>query len=356
MGTEVNNELLINLVEAFGGAVAVPVSGTITIVPLTTGITTISSRQPVSTTNVTLKVANPNRTGCAIYNNSVTNLFVKFGATASIGAGTESFTRRIGPNEYYEVPFFYTGRIDAIWDGADATGEAVMLERFTGTLTPDLIAGLVDWHRADAANVTLVGSNVDTWLDSSGNGHTLQQTTDANRLAYVASGINGMPMLQGDSTGWMPYSAVWLSPTNGTTFGVFRYATDADYQIFLYALSHPSLYLGGSGAVDKPLIFIDANRAIWSSALTNGTDYLIKYGWEFGAATNIYTQVGAGTEVSQTIGTFAAMNMQSLSLDPGIVGDQQMLSACAEYFTYNRRLSPSEDAAIRTYINGRYAI
>jgi hypothetical protein len=78
--------------------------------------------------SVTLKVANANRIGLAVYNNAITNLFLKLGAVASITAGVESFTTRLLPNAYYEVPFGYTGIVEGIWDAADANGEALVTE------------------------------------------------------------------------------------------------------------------------------------------------------------------------------------------------------------------------------------
>lgn len=91
--------------------------------------TSVVTRQAVSIVNVTLKAANVNRKGLAVYNNSaVSNLFLKLGATADIGGGAESFTARLVPNALYEVPFGYTGIVDGIWDGADANGEALVTE------------------------------------------------------------------------------------------------------------------------------------------------------------------------------------------------------------------------------------
>jgi hypothetical protein len=128
MPTEINGETLVNLKTAFGSTTGVAVTGTVTAVPQTstTGTTT---RVAASATNVTLQAANASRRGLTIYNNSVAaNLFVKLGATANIGAGTESYAVRIIPGGYFEVPFFYTGIVDGIWDVAEAGAEALMTE------------------------------------------------------------------------------------------------------------------------------------------------------------------------------------------------------------------------------------
>ena len=130
MPTELNGETLVNLKTAFGSASALPISGTVTAIPQTSGTGTVT-RQAVSVTNVTLKAANANRRGLTIYNNApggTANLFVKLGATAVITAGSESYTVKIAPAGYYEVPFGYTGIVDGIWDAADANGEALITE------------------------------------------------------------------------------------------------------------------------------------------------------------------------------------------------------------------------------------
>ena len=77
----------------------------------------------VSITNVTLLTSNTSRLGASIFNNSQTNLFVKLGSVAT----TDSYTAKLIPGAYYEVPYNYTGRIDGIWDSSSA-GDAQVTE------------------------------------------------------------------------------------------------------------------------------------------------------------------------------------------------------------------------------------
>ena len=73
--------------------------------------------------NITLSISNPNRMGITIYNDSIANLYIKFGATASIS----DYTLKMEPYSYYEmIPFHYTGIVDAVWDSA--TGFARITE------------------------------------------------------------------------------------------------------------------------------------------------------------------------------------------------------------------------------------
>lgn len=73
-----------------------------------------------SATNVTLLSAVAARVGFAIYNDSASVCYVKFGATAS----STSFTVLLSAGSYYEYAGHgvYTGQVDAIW--ATATGSA----------------------------------------------------------------------------------------------------------------------------------------------------------------------------------------------------------------------------------------
>lgn len=75
-----------------------------------------------SASSVTLLASNADRKGGTIYNDSTAILYLKLGASAS----TSSFTVKMFPEDYYEVPFNYTGIIDGVW--ASATGDARITE------------------------------------------------------------------------------------------------------------------------------------------------------------------------------------------------------------------------------------
>ena len=84
----------------------------------TTAVTSVAA----SATSATLLAANTARKGATVYNDSTVTLYLKLGATAS----TTSHTLQMIKNSYYEVPFNYTGIIDAVW--ASATGSARISE------------------------------------------------------------------------------------------------------------------------------------------------------------------------------------------------------------------------------------
>jgi len=88
--------------------------------PATSTVTTVAD----AAANATLLAANANRLGASIQNDSSAVLYVKFGATAS----STDYTVRMVQNSYFEVPFWYTGRIDGIWASDPNDGAARITE------------------------------------------------------------------------------------------------------------------------------------------------------------------------------------------------------------------------------------
>jgi hypothetical protein len=76
-----------------------------------------------SITSVMLFDYNPDAHGRAVYNDSTSIAFLKFGE----GASSTSHTMQLAPGMYYEFPQpFFCGRVDAIW--VTANGAARVTE------------------------------------------------------------------------------------------------------------------------------------------------------------------------------------------------------------------------------------
>lgn len=84
--------------------------------------TATETRVATSTTSATLLAANAARLGAVIVNDGPKLLYVKFGTTAS----ATSYTYKLAPDDRVEVPFNFTGRIDAVL--ASGTGNAQITE------------------------------------------------------------------------------------------------------------------------------------------------------------------------------------------------------------------------------------
>lgn len=87
-------------------------------------LTSAITRVVAATGNTPLLAPNAARRGAAIYNDSPDAfLFLKLNAAAS----TTSFTARLSPGGYYELPSpIWTGEIDAVW--SSASGAALITE------------------------------------------------------------------------------------------------------------------------------------------------------------------------------------------------------------------------------------
>lgn len=108
------------VVRVVGSITAVVTGGTFTLIGATASANT---RVAATGASQTLLGANAARKGATIFVDHATNsALVLFGATAS----STAFNVKILAGGYYEVPFGYTGRIDAIMSAASgdfAVGE-----------------------------------------------------------------------------------------------------------------------------------------------------------------------------------------------------------------------------------------
>lgn len=100
-------------------------------VSIASTVTTKETRSGTGTTtsvadtdsSTTLLASNSDRLGASIYNDSTVILYIKAGTTAS----ATSFAVKLQPEEYWEAPANYTGRIDGIW-ASNASGSARITE------------------------------------------------------------------------------------------------------------------------------------------------------------------------------------------------------------------------------------
>jgi len=96
---------------------AIPVSGTVSTTAVAVTASTLSN-VAASATSVTLLASNASRKAAFFFNDSTSNLYLKFGATAS----STSFTSIVYPNEFFQIPTpLYTGVVDGIWVTATGT-------------------------------------------------------------------------------------------------------------------------------------------------------------------------------------------------------------------------------------------
>lgn len=124
------NPLTVFPVNDNGGSLTVDGSVSVSNLPATqatkeTRSATAATSQVADTaTSTQLLASNANRLGATILNDSSARLYIKLGATASV----TDYTVSLAQNDYYEVPFNYTGNIDGIWASDPNNGAARITE------------------------------------------------------------------------------------------------------------------------------------------------------------------------------------------------------------------------------------
>lgn len=98
------------------------------VMPLSRNVSDLIRSTSVSATKVTASTAqvdllasNPARLGATVWNSSGSNLFLDLGNASDSAAygGEPDHAVRLKSQDYYEIPFGYTGKIVGLWDGTD---------------------------------------------------------------------------------------------------------------------------------------------------------------------------------------------------------------------------------------------
>lgn len=121
------------------------------------------------------------------------------------------------------------------------------------TLTPKTIFGsdLVSWHRADLG-ITVDGFNrVSNWVDQTGNGHNLSQSTAGSRPDYVASGgPGGGPYINSATygTAYLQYGGTPVTINTGAWSGfiIMTAGTTAATRVVTTTLTTPAGCVAGA--------------------------------------------------------------------------------------------------------------
>jgi hypothetical protein len=101
-------------IQGIAGGTAIPVSGNLTVDKSTTAtLTSVAANQ----SSVSLLASNANRLAATLYNDSTSQVYIAFAATAT----TTAFTIKLMPNTFWEVTSDWTGAISGIWNNANGS-------------------------------------------------------------------------------------------------------------------------------------------------------------------------------------------------------------------------------------------
>ncbi len=220
-----------------------------------------------------------------------------------------------------------------------------------GGFSPLLVPNLALWLRADLG--ITIGTGVSAWADQSGTGNHVVQATGANQPAFVASGLNGKPVVR-----FTAASSHYLKKANTNLFGagnytaviVWKWSAAATRQTVLgctdnlsggvhlgttdpTGLNRNAGYVGAGDVTDGAA----TNAAeVWSVVNAGGTSTTMRVDRASQSTSGSFTMVNPGGTAAIRLGTY---NDASLFL----TGD------VAEVLAWSRALNAAELLSVETY-------
>lgn len=221
--------------------------------------------------------------------------------------------------------------------------------------TPDQVANLLAWWKADSLVGTNNGDLVDTWTDSSGNSHTATSSGTARAYYTNTTLLGSKPALYFTPTAALGYDIASLTSvaTNYTILAVFHPASDpsGNDSRFLDIETGRLIVVrigGGNGYYG----FYDGTYHL-SSALSTLAPFVIS--WVLDSSTPVvYTN---GISAGGTLTYSQKALGDGCVLAKSIFGPGDSLAGwLAELCIYNRTLSQSDRESLESGLGQKYGI
>jgi hypothetical protein len=322
-----------------GGTPTPPVTKTATISP--TGIQAFNNVILSATTNVT----------------SPTYVWTLSNFKNTTGGTITSYTGQSVTEGYFTTSG--SSNVSLVVTGGDGTASATTFT--VSAFTPTSVTNIKAWYDA-TQGVTLVGGDVDVWVDQSGNGYTVTSPSAAERPLYGTATLNGINILS-SPTGQKRLNTgatnLALDPTaaGATMFMVgTQYAGDESYGRFLSADFLTQGLIAREAGNDAIIGGYIAGAAPFgsSASTTNGTFYTI--GVSGNTTENIAT-LNENSVIGQVypyFGTYAAAPMTLFASNISEGGTYDSRKAMAEIIIYSRTLNNSEYAQVCRYLRNKW--
>lgn len=231
------------------------------------------------------------------------------------------------------------------------------------------------WLRADkGTNTTTDGANISSWLDQSGNGYDVSQSTSNRQPLYRTSVINGFPTIQFDNVSTTNDRLVGsdyplLDNTSGLSFFTITRPLSLDNSTARSIISKRTgvgvqqsymlFYFSGGNKIHAD-IQSNNDRFTTTASFSNSTNYMVDliYDGSLAAANRakIYINGALDRTASETNASIAD-NVSPLILGSTDEADTRPFGGhMAEIIQYRKALSDAERNIVNNYLSAKYNI
>ncbi len=229
---------------------------------------------------------------------------------------------------------------------------------------PPVTNGLVVWLSADSINpadtnqVRVVGADtfVKLWNDGSGGGHHATNATAIEQPQYIASGLNGKPVLRFTEASPSKMFLGDLSgsfPTAASFFAVSTINGDGRYNLFDNCNSD-SRWVANTWTESKPGVFRNAREEAGFTYATWPQSGSHVFAME--SSSSIYRFVKDGAQIGTATANYYNGSGRNWTIGCRPDGDQTLNGDIPELILYNRVLTTTEADMVGAYLTNKYAL
>tara|TARA_R110000787_G_scaffold49676_1_gene119004 strand:+ start:2295 stop:3053 length:759 start_codon:yes stop_codon:yes gene_type:complete len=227
-------------------------------------------------------------------------------------------------------------------------------------------ANLTAWFKADGVvyntgtTQATNGQTVDKWVDATGNGHDIVQTTAGNRPLFITGAQNSLPGLQFVSSDWLEKGSAIVTAAPYTIYAVAKSSSTATQFIMMMPKSasgstYFSLDITAASAINHTARGGGTATATTSTAFSLNTAFLAT-GKATSASSRQVRLNGAGTAANGSAVTPAGVNQFALGMARDSSPNQPLVGFIYEFRLYNVAHDDTTRDAVEAELNSKWAI
>ncbi len=239
-------------------------------------------------------------------------------------------------------------------DGSFIKVKSVNLGKTKSQITPDptcpagafsatIMASMKLWLKADAITGVADGGTLATWSDASGNGNDTTQNTSGSRPTYRANILNGKPIIQFNSAGGVKFMNTANSFQNHQTYAVIN-SPSASFSYYATPVGAISNYLERPFLFESGTTYFHVN--IYPSAVRKNGVAITPSPFNLGTITSYF-------QMTVDAANPTMVRRYQIGASEGAYGGNINI---AEIMIFDSILSPTDRAAVETYLNTKYAL